>query len=77
MRSLCRSADRTPTAVTIMGLLQTLTAPGAPIYFDHLAFRTFAVRHLVTSYVAVTLLLSVEVLLCSINKQCSTISILQ
>ena len=36
-------ADRTPTAVTIMGLLQTFTSPGAPIYFDHLAFRTFAV----------------------------------
>ena len=26
-----------------MGLLQSLTGTGSPIYFDHLAFRTFAV----------------------------------
>lgn len=39
---LGRYWDRTPTAVTIMGLLQSLTGTGSPIYFDHLAFRTFA-----------------------------------
>ncbi len=36
-------ADRTPTAVTIMGLMQSLLGGSSPIYFDHLAFRTFAV----------------------------------
>ncbi len=36
-------ADRTPTAVTIMGLMQSLLGGSLPIYFDHLAFRTFAV----------------------------------
>ncbi|KAK9807821.1 hypothetical protein WJX72_010228 [[Myrmecia] bisecta] len=40
---LRRYWDRTPTAVTLMGLLQSLEAPGAPIYFDHLAFRTYGV----------------------------------
>lgn len=36
-------ADRTPTAVTILGLLQSMLGGSSPIYFDHLAFRTFAV----------------------------------
>ncbi|DBA86730.1 TPA: hypothetical protein ACH3X2_005422 [Trebouxia sp. C0005] len=38
--------DRTPTAVTIMGLMQSLLGGSSPIYFDHLAFRTFAVPSL-------------------------------
>ena len=36
-------ADRTPTAVTILGLLQSMLGGSSPILFDHLAFRTFAV----------------------------------
>ena len=42
-------ADRTPTAVTIMGLMQSLLGGSSPIYFDHLAFRTFAVSTLLQS----------------------------
>ena len=42
-------ADRTPTAVTIMGLMQSLLGGSSPIYFDHLAFRTFAVGTLTHS----------------------------
>ncbi|KAK9865024.1 hypothetical protein WJX84_002089 [Apatococcus fuscideae] len=32
--------DRTPAAVTICSLLQALSAEGAPVIFDHIAFRT-------------------------------------
>lgn len=38
--------DRTPTAVTILGLLQSMLGGSSPIYFDHLAFRTFSVSTL-------------------------------
>ncbi|DBB01619.1 TPA: hypothetical protein ACH3X1_000259 [Trebouxia sp. C0004] len=43
---LAKYWDRTPTAVTIMGLMQSLLGGSSPIYFDHLAFRTFAVPSL-------------------------------
>ena len=37
-------AERTPTAVTILSLLEGLQHEPAPLHFDHLAFRTFGVR---------------------------------
>ena len=36
-------ADRTPAAVTICSLLQALSDEGAPVIFDHMAFRTLQV----------------------------------
>jgi hypothetical protein len=42
--SVLWSADRAPTAVTVMAMLEGLAGPG-PIYYDHLAFRTFGVSH--------------------------------
>lgn len=38
-------AESSPTAATILALLEGLETPGSPLVFDHIAFRTYGVRH--------------------------------
>ena len=41
--------ENSPTAATILSLLEGLENPGSPISFDHIAFRTYGVRQESTS----------------------------
>jgi hypothetical protein len=49
----CPGAERTPTAVTILSLLNGLQREPSPLHFDHLAFRTFGVSLRLHAHAAV------------------------
>jgi hypothetical protein len=38
------AAGQSPTAKTILSVLEGLESPGSPLMYDHIAFRTFGVR---------------------------------